>query len=80
MKANIHDADKVVRIILAIVVAVLYFTGIISGIVAIVLAVIAAFLFVTVFINFCPVYHFLGISTKEKLFNHQKNKTKWHMK
>jgi hypothetical protein len=66
MKANIHDADKVVRIILAIVVAVLYFTGVISGIAAVILAVIAALLVLTVFINFCPVYHFLGISTKKK--------------
>jgi zinc transporter ZupT len=66
MKANLHDVDKVARIILAIVVAVLYFTGIISGNVAIILSVIAALLVVTVFINFCPIYHFLGISTKKK--------------
>jgi zinc transporter ZupT len=67
MKANLHDVDKVARIILAIVVAVLYFTGVISGTVAIILAVIAAFLVVTVFIRFCPIYHFLGISTKKKI-------------
>lgn len=72
MKANLHDVDKVARIILAIVVAVLYFTGIISGTVAIILLVVAALLVVTVFINFCPSYHFLGISTKKKTIQPQK--------
>jgi len=71
MKANIHDIDKVARIILAIVVAVLYFTGIISGTVAIILSIVAAFLLVTVFINFCPIYHFLGISTNKKIIHSQ---------
>lgn len=36
MKANIHNIDKAVRIVLVIVVAVLYFTGFISGTVAII--------------------------------------------
>ena len=72
MKANIHDIDKVARMILAMVLAVLYFTGVISGTVAIILALIAAFLVVTVFINFCPIYHFLGISTKKKTIQSQK--------
>jgi zinc transporter ZupT len=77
LKANIHDVDKLARIILAIIVAVLYFTGVISGMVAVILAVIAAFLVVTVFINFCPFYHFLGISTKKKTIQSQKNKIKY---
>ena len=72
MKANIHDIDKVVRIILAIAVAVLYFAGVISGTLSIILAVIAVFLVVTVFINFCPIYHFIGISTKKKTIESQK--------
>jgi zinc transporter ZupT len=72
MKANLHDVDKVARIILAIVVAVLYFTGVISGTLAIILSVVAALLVVTVFINFCPIYHFLGISTKKKTIQPQK--------
>lgn len=66
MKANMNTADKVSRITFAIVVAVLYITAVISGIAAIILSVVAAILVVTVFINFCPVYHFLGISTKKK--------------
>ncbi len=72
MKANIHDVDKVARIILAIVVAVLFFTGVVSGTVAIILAMIAAFLVVTVFIDFCPIYHFFGISTKRKTIQTKK--------
>jgi hypothetical protein len=38
MKANIHNIDKVARIISAIFVAVLYFTGVIPGMLAIILA------------------------------------------
>lgn len=66
MKANLHTADKALRIFIAIAVAVLYYTGFISGTTAIIPGVVAAILLVTVFINFCPIYHLLGISTKKK--------------
>lgn len=66
MKANIGPVDKYVRILLAAVVVVLYFTHVISGTLAIILFVIAGILLITAFINFCPIWHFLGISTKHK--------------
>ena len=64
MKANINGTDKTIRIVLAITFAVLFFTGVISGTAGIVLLVAGAIFLMTAVINFCPIYHVLGISTK----------------
>ncbi len=74
MKANIGSVDKTVRILLVVAVLVLYFTNLISGTLAIILFVAAAILLITVFINFCPVWHFPGISTRRKEYIKQQEK------
>jgi hypothetical protein len=66
MKPNMGTADKVVRILLAIVIVSLYFTNIISGTLAIVLLVLAGIFILTSFISFCPLYLPFGISTRKK--------------
>ena len=66
MKKNMGTIDRIIRFVLAIVVAVLYFTGNISGTVAIVLGVIAIIFILTSFISLCPLYSVLGISTAGK--------------
>lgn len=66
MKANMGTIDRVMRIIAAVVIAVLYFTNVIEGTLAIVLMVIAAVFVLTSFVSFCPLYVPLGISTKKK--------------
>jgi len=66
MKKNMGTTDKLIRILLAVVVAILYFTNTISGTVAIVLAVLAIIFVLTSFISFCPLYASFGISTKQK--------------
>lgn len=66
MKSNLGTTDKTVRVLLALVAAVLYFTGIISGTLGIVLIVAGAVLLLTSFLNFCPLYSILGISSKIK--------------
>jgi hypothetical protein len=58
--------DKAVRILAAIAVAVLYFTGQIGGTVAIVLGILAVVFVITSLISFCPLYLPLGISTRPK--------------
>ncbi len=65
MKSNMGSTDKIVRIIIAIVVAVLWYTGTISGTVAIVLAVLAGVFVLTSLIGFCPLYLPFGLSTKK---------------
>ncbi len=66
MKANMGVIDKSVRIAAAVIIAILYFTHVISGTVAIILLIIAAIFIVTSFISFCPLYYPFGISTKKK--------------
>jgi hypothetical protein len=66
MKPNMGAADKVVRILVAIVIAGLYFTNIISGTLAIILLVFAGVFILTSFMSFCPLYLPFGISTRKK--------------
>lgn len=58
--------DKLIRILLAVVVAILYFTNTISGTVAIVLGVLTTIFVLTSFVSFCPLYEPFGISTRQK--------------
>lgn len=71
MKGNIGSIDKIIRIIIAAVVALLYFTHVISGMLVIIILIVGAILLITVFINFCPIWHFPGISTKHKTIQSQ---------
>lgn len=69
MKKNMGSADKIIRIIIAAIIVLLYFTGTISGTLGIVLLVLAGIFVLTSFISFCPLYAPFGISTcslKEK--------------
>ena len=58
--------DKTIRICVAAVVALLYFTGVISGTLAIVLMIIALIFIVTSLISFCPLYTLFGMNTCKK--------------
>ena len=66
MKANMGVIDKSVRIAAAVVIAILYFTNVISGTVAIILLIVAGIFIITSFMSFCPVYYPFGISTRKK--------------
>jgi Na+(H+)/acetate symporter ActP len=66
MKKNMGMIDRIIRIIVAIVIAILYFTGQISGTALIILGIIALAFIITSFIGFCPTYHLLSISTLKK--------------
>jgi hypothetical protein len=65
MKANMGLVDRAIRVVLAVIVGVLYFTGQISGTLAIILGVLAIVFLLTSLISFCPLYLPLGISTKK---------------
>jgi len=66
MKKNMGGADRMIRIVIAIVVAVLYFTGTVTGTLGMILLVLAGVFLLTSFINFCPLYTILGINTGKK--------------
>ncbi len=63
MKKNMGKTDKTVRIILAVLIAILYFTNVISGTLGIILLALAAVFVLTSLISFCPLYAPLGINT-----------------
>lgn len=56
-------ADRAIRIIVALIITVLYFTGTITGMLGTVLLVLGAVFLATSFISFCPLYTLFGIST-----------------
>jgi len=55
--------DRIIRVIIAAIVGVLYFTGIISGTLGIVFLVLAGVFVLTSLISFCPIYAPFGIKT-----------------
>ncbi|WP_295236910.1 DUF2892 domain-containing protein [Sediminibacterium sp.] len=63
MKKNMGAVDKTVRIIIAAIVAGLYYAGTISGTLGIVLLVLAGVFVLTSLVSFCPLYTLFGIST-----------------
>jgi hypothetical protein len=56
MKRNISNIDRIIRVVLAVALAYLYFGGIVTGAVGILLVVLGAVLLVTALIGFCPLY------------------------
>ena len=55
--------DRIIRFLVAAIIAGLYFSGIISGTLGIVLLVVAGVFLLTSFISFCPLYAPFGLST-----------------
>lgn len=56
-------ADRIIRIIIAAIVGVLYFTEIISGTIGIIFLILAGIFLLTSLISFCPLYLPFGIKT-----------------
>ncbi|HAO47305.1 MAG TPA: DUF2892 domain-containing protein [Ferruginibacter sp.] len=63
MKKNMGNADRIIRILVAAAVAILYFTNIITGTLGIVLLAIAAVFILTSLVGFCPLYKLVGLNT-----------------
>lgn len=65
MTKNMGAADRGIRILIALVIAALYFTGRISGTLAIVLGIVAVAFFLTSLVGWCPSYLPFGLSTRK---------------
>ena len=61
------SADKIIRIMLALIISLLYFTHLISVTLAIVGLIISGIFILTSFISFCPLYMAFGINTRKKV-------------
>lgn len=66
MVQNVASADRVIRVVLALLISILLFTHVISGTVGIILGIVGIVFLITSFIGFCPLYKLIGISTKKK--------------
>ena len=63
MKKNVGTIDKVIRILVAVVLAGLYLANVVTGTLGIILLVVAVVFLLTSFIGFCPLYLPFGINS-----------------
>ncbi|HCE54593.1 MAG TPA: DUF2892 domain-containing protein [Lutibacter sp.] len=66
MKKNMGSADKLIRVLIAVVIAVLYYLGKIEGTLALVLLAFSLIFLLTSLFSFCPLYVIFGINTCKK--------------
>jgi len=63
MKRNMGNLDRIIRTLVAMVIAVLIITETLTGVLAIVTGAIAGIFLLTSLISFCPLYKLVGLST-----------------
>lgn len=66
MKKNMGTIDRIIRILIAVTVIILYFSNAINGTSAIVLLVLSGILMITGLIGLCPLYLPFGFKTFKK--------------
>lgn len=69
MKKNMGMADRIIRMLAAAAIVILYFTNQISGTLGIILLALAGIFVLTSFISFCPLYLPFEIRTNKKSSN-----------
>ena len=57
------SADRIIRVVVAAIIALLYYYGIISGTLGVILLVVAGVFVLTSLFGFCPLYALFGMST-----------------
>ena len=65
MKKNMSNLDRILRVAIAVGVAVLYFTNVISGTWAIILGILAVVFLLTSLVGTCPLYMPFKFSTRK---------------
>lgn len=66
MKKNMGSTDKIIRVLFAVVVAILFYTKTVEGALALDLGILATIMLVTSLISFCSLYLPFGLSTRKK--------------
>lgn len=61
------QTDKIIRVLIAVIIGVLYFTNTISGTLALILGAFAVVFLITSFVSFCPLYSPFKINTRKKI-------------
>ena len=63
MKQNMGNTDRIIRVLVAAAIAVLYISNTVTGILAYVLLAVGAIFLLTSLVGSCPLYSLLGINT-----------------
>jgi len=63
MKTNVGQSDRIIRVLLAVVFGILYFTQTVTGPLAYVLLALGGIFILTAMIGFCPLYSLFGMNT-----------------
>lgn len=63
MKKNMGTTDRIIRVLLAAVFAILYFTNTVTGTFGLILLILAGVFLLTSLISFCPLYTLLGFNS-----------------
>lgn len=66
MKTNMGKVDRSIRILVAVAIAALYYSNIITGTLGIGLLIVAVAFVLTSFVGFCPLYFPFGIATHSR--------------
>jgi hypothetical protein len=65
-KQNMGSLDRILRLLAVVVIAVLYFTGVISGTLALILGIVAVIFLLTSIVAVCPLYIPFKLDTRKK--------------
>ncbi|MFK7924524.1 MAG: DUF2892 domain-containing protein [Bacteroidia bacterium] len=63
MTKNMGNIDRIIRILVALAVVVLFMTNVISGTLALILGAVAGIFVLTSLVGTCPLYRIFGISS-----------------
>jgi hypothetical protein len=66
MKKNMGTIDRAIRVLIAVVLAILFFAKVITGVAGVVLLILASVFVITSLFGFCPLYFPFGIKTNKK--------------
>jgi len=69
MKKNMGSLDKIIRVIIAAVIATLFLTNVITGTIGVILLVLAGIFVLTSLVSFCPIYAIFGMNTCQTKHN-----------
>jgi len=63
MKKNMGGVDRIVRLLVALLMIIAYFQGMVSGVLGIILLIVALVFVITSLVSICPIYTLFGTST-----------------
>ncbi len=69
MKKNVGTIDRVIRLVVSVILAYLYFSDIVTGTLGIVVLIIAGVFTLTSLVGTCAIYALVGMSTASKKEN-----------